>query len=1342
MRSAIIFALCLFVLSSYSKQSDALDEPNFVVSDHISNQTITAIIQDESGYLWFGTNRGLNRFNGYDYHQYLHDKENPNSICNNNITAIFEDQSKNLWVGTKNGISRLNKDSRNFETIPIKSPQLIANQILESSDGNIFAGFSDRIYKYDPAAKQFVSILKFETNYIANQFFIDKADRFWLISRYSIKCYSYPNFNLIREVPITTNPNIFYADMLEDGMLWVMHDKGVIHIFDTNNNDEVPVPQAIKDHLILSKAIVKRVFELKENQFLICTYKNGTYLYDGNNQKVIFQQESSFPLLLPNVIITIIFKDDDNNLWVGSEEQGVYPFYSYIRQFNNIKPLSLHTKDKSIKALNIDPKGRLWISSLANDLYIYDFNTGFFNTIDLDEFFYEAPYFMDQIIDIMTDDQYVWILTRSKVIRCIYSQNKLIRKGTFNLKRKVTKFTKDKNGNIWIGTDSDEVIIINFDKNDVKTLSIFNPGIGYESTLLSLSNDEILIASSNQPVKIINPVSLEMKDLIDNSNTSFDNFEPSSVFEDSNGIIWIGNYNGALVRYDPKEEKTDTISIQNVTSIIEDSENNIWTGTLYGLGHYNTHRDICNIYYSYDGIDGNQFNNHAILLPDSSLVFGGTHGTTAFKPNEIINKGNSPLYIEDIQINNGPLRSFQGVVNDNDLFEDSSLLLKYNQNAISISYAALEFSESSKTRYFYRLQGYDDQWIEANRNRVAHYSNLKPGNYTFQIRATSNDNVSVKGETALRIHISNPPWLNTWAIITYITLIGSVGYYNYLLYMRTRESKISAMMAIRDRESEAMVNRMNMSFFSNISHEFRTPLTLIIGPLGSLNKSDNFDKNQKSLIHLIQRNVRRMLRLVNQLMDLSKLEADTLKLKVNRVDAIHQMNSIVDLYRTLAIEKNITLRSVGLEDSYFMMIDVDKLEKIITNILSNAFKYTPEGGAITVHFDVETRKELDNKFPGINSNYEGYYAHIEIEDTGIGIPEDKLENIFKRYYQINDKQNEQYNWGTGIGLYFTRCLVEIHHGMIKAVNNKFGGCKFSFILPTEKNAYQENEIYKKENFIPTDLEKIESLQEAFLVAEPAIQNEPNVGKKIILIVEDDLEIAYYIKKLLTPLYSVFTKYDGESAWRNLSEINPDLIISDVLMPVMNGYELCSKVKGSLDFCHIPVILLTAKTLLEEKVKGLENGANAYVTKPFESAYLIAVIKSQLRDRELLGEILNSKTDTSLVKEEMISPKDQAFMDQLYELMATELANPEINVTAIAEKMRMSRTKFYHKIKGLTNEQPNVFFKKYKLNKAAELIITGQYNVTEISEMTGFMSLAHFSKSFKKQFSCNPSEYSG
>jgi DNA-binding response OmpR family regulator len=423
-----------------------------------------------------------------------------------------------------------------------------------------------------------------------------------------------------------------------------------------------------------------------------------------------------------------------------------------------------------------------------------------------------------------------------------------------------------------------------------------------------------------------------------------------------------------------------------------------------------------------------------------------------------------------------------------------------------------------------------------------------------------------------------------------------------------------------------------------------------------------------------------------------------------------------------------------------MLADVDKLEKILGNILSNALKYTPSKGDIKFRFNIITGEYAATLFPEIKNKTNLSYALIQIEDSGPGIPEDKLEDIFLRYYQIDRNQQAKYNWGTGIGLYFTRQLLRLHHGKIKAENSKNGGAVFSFIIPVDNTAYSENEIkiLKKQDTIQLIRNKKSIPDETITPA----KEQDNLKKETIMIVDDDIEISFYLNRLLSHDYHIINKYDGESAFNSLAQLNPTLIISDILMPGLNGYELCKRIKDDVSFCHIPVILLTAKTLMEEQVEGLETGANAYVTKPFEPEYLTALIKSQLKNKKLLSSILTSNTRPANIKENILSPKDKAFIDRLYELMEQEIGNSEMNITRIAERMRMSRTKFYNKIKGLTGENPNTLIKTYKLNRAAEYLKEGKYNVSEIAEMTGFVNLSHFSVSFKKQFNCNPSEYKG
>jgi DNA-binding response OmpR family regulator len=465
-----------------------------------------------------------------------------------------------------------------------------------------------------------------------------------------------------------------------------------------------------------------------------------------------------------------------------------------------------------------------------------------------------------------------------------------------------------------------------------------------------------------------------------------------------------------------------------------------------------------------------------------------------------------------------------------------------------------------------------------------------------------------------------------------------------------------------------------------------------------------------------------MLKLVNQLMDFNRLENDALKLEVKRMDIISELMQIIDIFRLNANNKGINLITYGLEDSFITWIDSDKLNKIMGNLISNALKFTNQGGKITLSFDVIQRDETE-------------YIQLILLDTGRGIPEDKLEKIFERYYQIIDQDKGTYNWGTGIGLYYSRRLVELHHGYIKAENREGGGAIFTVILPVNDKSYsaEEKAINKEEQNETFPLQTEEQLGEMKKSKEDKVQYK-------LLVVDDDTEVSHYLNALLSSHYIVVNRFDADSAMKTIEEESPDLILSDVVMPGTSGYELCRQIKDDLQLCHIPVILVTAKTTIESQVEGLNTGADAYVTKPFDPNYLLALIKSQLKNRENVRNLLGQKTKTDKIGKDVLSPQDNAFMTGLYQLMESELSNPELNIARMTEVLKISRTKLYYKIKGLTGNNPNVFFKTYKLNRAAELLAEGKYNISEIADITGFSTLSHFSTSFKKQFGASPSEF--
>ena len=648
--------------------------------------------------------------------------------------------------------------------------------------------------------------------------------------------------------------------------------------------------------------------------------------------------------------------------------------------------------------------------------------------------------------------------------------------------------------------------------------------------------------------------------------------------------------------------------------------------------------------------------------------------------------------------------------------------LKYDQNGFSISFAALDYSESERLHHYYKLDGFDQYWINAHNNKEAYYANLPAGTYTFRVRITQNDQSTIVGENAIRVIVHPAPWATWWAYTFYLIAGITILAFFIRAMWRIRAEKQAVLRAEQAKAQEQFINKMNMSFFANISHEFRTPLTMISGPVSLLYSSPDITGENKNLLRIVQRSVNRMLRLVNQMLDFNKLENDTLKLKVRPTEIVVLLKELTDIFRVNAESKSITMITNGLEGSFIAWIDEDKIDKIFTNLMSNALKYTPAGGRINVNFDIVSGEDAVQA------------VKIEVINTG-QIPDDKLEKIFERYYQISDEHGGIYNWGTGIGLYYARSLARLHHGSLTASNLKDDNkVMFTLIVPVGQSAYSEAE---------RSHEQVNQL-EAFPLEENPLPVKPDPDldkeKKTIMVVDDDSEVAYYLEMLLGSDYQVVCRFNAESALEAITESVPDLILSDVVMPGKDGYWLCREIKESLQLCHIPVILVTAKTTIENQVEGLNVGADAYVTKPFEPHYLMALIKSLLNNREKTRSLLSRSTQTDKMDENVLSPQDNMFMTELYHLMESELSNPELDVTRMTQLLKISRTKFYYKVKGLTGENPSVFFKTYKLNRAVELLKEGKYTISEIADMTGFNTLFHFSKSFKQQFGIPPSEY--
>lgn len=1327
---SLLFFIFLLFSSCTRSGKDLVSEverQSPLVTNDISNQQITAFGEDGKGHIWIGTFRGLNKFSVNEYHQYFC-TDDALDIPDNHIHDIFLDSKKRLWISTVNGVCQYT-DKDNFKNIRLSGNNRNGLRLSESSKGDILLTTLTDICLYNSSEECFEpAIYDFDTSsmFIINSF-VDAQDNCWVITSNDMRCYSLSDckrtFSMKREEYCRA------SYLLKNGELWIAGNQSV-SIFDVRQRKYLSLPGAIASHPVLSHVPVEYIYPY-ENGVLLCTQGRGVFYYDSISKTVIHQGENGFPFEVPNFKISRMFNDSQGNLWIGSVDQGYAVHYRYKKLFNNNNYLSSYFKDKSVISLSADKHQNLWIATLMDGVFVYRFGNQQLEKIDRNELFGEGEgntAYVNQLY-VSDIDGIVWMTaTSNEVLKCKYEE------GRFRVEQRYMvnvpmSIVEDDKQNLWIGTASSFLYVLRKGDKAFSRFPVFS-GYTFIPGPLPIGNGTILASAFYQPLKLVSA-----DGTISEPKINIQDFEhciqrsvfiPTDLYKDSSGNIWIGTVSNGLMCYSPESGKVTPFpgtTCTDISSIEEDRQGNLWISTLYGLSKYIPQTDKWINYYEADGLGGNQFYDRAsCCLDDGTLVFGGTHGVTIFQPTNMQVRHDIPLLFEDIKIHNTLVRPGKGACIDRHLSYNPDINLKYDQNGFSISFAALDYSESERLHHYYKLDGFDQYWINAHNNKEAYYANLPAGTYTFRVRITQNDQSSIVGENAIRVIVHPAPWATWWAYTFYLIAGITILAFFIKAMWRIRAEKQAVLRAEQAKAQEQFINKMNMSFFANISHEFRTPLTMISGPVSLLYSSPDITGENKNLLRIVQRSVNRMLRLVNQMLDFNKLENDTLKLKVRPTEIVVLLKELTDIFRVNAESKSITMITNGLEGSFIAWIDEDKIDKIFTNLMSNALKYTPASGRINVNFDIVSGEDAVQA------------VKIEVINTG-QIPDDKLEKIFERYYQISDEHGGIYNWGTGIGLYYARSLARLHHGSLTASNLKDDNkVMFTLIVPIGQSAYSEAE---------RSHEQVNQLEAFPLEENPLpVKSDPDLDKekKTIMVVDDDSEVAYYLEMLLGSDYQVVCRFNAESALEAITENAPDLILSDVVMPGKDGYWLCREIKESLQLCHIPVILVTAKTTIENQVEGLNVGADAYVIKPFEPHYLMALIKSLLNNREKTRSLLSRSTQTDKMDENVLSPQDNMFMTELYHLMESEISNPELDVTRMTQLLKVSRTKFYYKVKGLTGENPSVFFKTYKLNRAAELLKEGKYTISEIADMTGFNTLSHFSKSFKQQFRIPPSEY--
>lgn len=1377
--------LLFFSLLSYGQPSQLYQKD--IIFEHpdaslgLSEQSVNAILQDQDGLLWIGTWTGLYLYDGYSTTVFQSNNQLPGALKSNKITALFEDKEGNIWVGSMmGGLSKYDKDKNRFKQYrhSAHDPRSISNDnvwsIVQDETGSLWIGTENGLNRFDPDTEEFEHYFSLEDdsaslsyNFITS-LYLDSKSKLWIgtedgvnrldladieggftrflyhqdqksthLHNYVYKITSYfdihenevicwsskKGFKMLGENQITNyqiegKPASFslFRDIYtyrNQGDYLLLGSEMGLSIFDIHQKDFTSFFGDYNETVNLSHNTVSSIFIDRTGVLWVGT-KKGINKFDTYNNNFDLYPTSAFD---PNKsIITGIQQTIDSRVWISTMGGGLYNFSRSATgssttsdAFQQFRIQSNLENDFSnfIQKLHADKKGNLWLGTAGGGVYrlnVQDISPGS-NLISSYNHYTASGNgsgrLSDNYIMALADsrDDGIWIGTWSEGLNKITANGEVMIYNHPELMTIPIVFLHEEHdGTLWIGTRGRGLMRGTFENNELVSLDVFrhNSGAG------GISNDFI-----------------------------------NTLFEDSNGKFWIGT-EGGLNLFDPQTEEFKLIGLDDQTNskviegILEDSAGNIWLSHWKGISVIDPTREKDLIVNEFDGRDRIQggffYNNVCLKDTELNLYFGGANGFNIIYPGMVQKNPFQPqIELRDLKLFNTSISSnyeHNGrVILEQSLSKTKAITLKPFENSLTLEFAAIHFSVPEKNQYAYRLKGFEEEWnITDSERRYATYTNLPSGKYVFQLKASNSDGIWSDDVRELSINI-NPAWYKTtFAFVGYVIILIFI-LYLFRRFIIIRTNYINNIRLERvNRENMERLNKAKLQFFTNVSHEFRTPLTLILGPLEKIINSGEGGNLLKDQLNIVNRNAQRLLRLVNQLLDFRKVEAGKLKLKVAEGDIVQFLKEVKLSFEGIAQQKNIKLSFKSSSEKIPLYFDKDQFEKIFFNLLSNAFNYTPEGGAIML----EIREEGDK-------------VTIQVEDNGAGINPENFKKIFRRFYS----DEETLHHGIGIGLALTKSLVELHHGKIDVESRINEFTRFSVVLPAGRGHFKPSEIQKE----AVDNESVEIYHqlntEASLLLSSVSAEERSSGKlKKILLVEDNAEVRAYIKSMFFNFYSVLEAENGHDGLTIALRDNPEVIISDVMMPGMDGITFCRKIKENVKTSHIPVILLTARTSLIFKIEGLEMGADDYITKPFNAKELMLKVRNLMQSREVLKKAFRDNTVLSIEpKKVTLSSTDELFIEKVLECIEKNMSNSVFSVEDFGREMGMSRMQLYRKLKALTGLSANEFIRSIRLKRAAQLLKQSQMSVAEVTYEVGFTDLQYFRTCFKKQFNINPSEFS-
>jgi ligand-binding sensor domain-containing protein/signal transduction histidine kinase/CheY-like chemotaxis protein/AraC-like DNA-binding protein len=1328
--------------------STILGASNITAFKHVtSNQglihnSVFSITQDSEGFMWFGTAKGLSKYDGISFVNYSYSSQDSTSIPKGDVSQLITDFKGNIWLRINGEVALFNKKSENFIVFGKRRKgnfylSSYINNLSKDQKGFVWISTRTGIYYYDYTNDAFVKYEllpdELKSKHI-NAIFHDRKGRLWIIQ--SEKLYRLNDLDKYTEYDaIKLNTTIWgnrpfnrtgkIIDDPEGNVYISMHGKGVIKIspddkitrlaknnqqgkklssdevrpleFDQQgrcwigtelginiwkNEDESLeiVEQNFNEPNGLNDNAIHALYKDRQGNMWVGTYFGGVNVHLANRKEFYHYKAGDAPFYLSGKAVSEIIEDNDNNLWIATEDKGVNYFSVDDRLFTHYtdeggKYLSYN----NIHALLMDYNHSIWMSgSIHAGLTNFSRSKGLFNK----KRSWKGDLISDNIYALCEDNEKnIWIGTYAGLI-FFDPQREVFTAAEGKLSQIVVyDLMKDSNGNIWIGSLGSGIWLNR--KGEGAIVSIM----------------DVIGASVLSPRRIV------------------------GISESSDGLIWFATDGEGVYYYNPEEKslkqytKDDGLPDNTVYAIVEDDNEDLWMSTNSGLVNFNRQNHSFKTYTTADGLPVNQFNfKSGYKHSDGTLYFGTIDGMISFKTENIrINTTPPEVRLTKFLLHNEAVTpDSKEKILTQPIFNTNKIELDHNQTEIGFEFVAIDYTAPEQNQFAYQLEGYDEGWIDVGNYNKAFYSRIPPGTYTFKVKASNSDGVWNEKGVQLEVVVRPSFWNSYAGYLLYLILMSITTIVIVRRIQVRRKEKAELMQAKLEKEQNEALNKLKLEFYTQVSHELRTPLSLILDPLNKLVAQPDSPKSA-NLLKMILKNADRLQLMVNQLLDFRKTEENHFKLNISQGDLSRLVENIFKRFTEEADKKEIgySFTNRGVNGSAFY--DPKIVDIILYNLLSNAIKYTLKGGKITceLYWKTDECKEVC----------------IKVSDNGIGMKQKDADRVFDNFYVVN--ANESSDKSMGIGLALVKKIVELHCGKITLETEESKGSSFCVELPVNLEQLPTEGIERSPSKIDSEPESDYLVQDTVVAA--------NNRKYKLVLVEDHEDLQHYLKEFLKQFFYVFTANNGDEALKVIRKENPDVVVSDVMMPIMDGFELCNRIKSDIEISHIPVVLLTARSTEEDQTEGLENGADIYLCKPFNSNILKAHLFNLMNHKSVLRKRFEHELGIN-VSELTYSNKDEEFIKKAIQIVHDNMADPVFSVAVFIEKMGVSKTLLHTKLKETLGKSALEFILSIRMKEASRLLKSNQYTISEVSDLVGFNDASYFSKSFKKYFNHSPREH--